>query len=289
MQKSRTIMKFIIVFFISISLVFQCYSSNNEDTLFIQQIDSSLEKLIRMNRLIKDIHPYLSNFHPVAIVKDGNYFIFDYDSIKNRYEFIKKEPTSFTLPKKVKASFPLSCYNNKPSCIVFKDIFKSLYGYVTIFHEFMHCNQAVICEGKLKEDMEIAQKAMEKNDYMWELNHKFPYNDSLFVTYYNQFLTAIENDDAIKIKSLRTQLKQYLEPIDYEYMIWQEWKEGFARLIENKIRIYLKLGKNNSGYKQPYSRVTFYYGGAKFINYLSKENPGLYLNIEKLFHHMKNI
>ena len=72
-------------------------------------------------------------------------------------------------------------------------------------------------------------------------------------------------------------------------MIWQEWKEGFARLIENKIRIYLKLVKNNSGYKQPYSRVTFYYGGAKFINYLSKENPGLYLDIEMLFHHMKNI
>jgi hypothetical protein len=36
------------------------------------------------------------------------------------------------------------------------------------------------------------------------------------------------------------------------------------------------------------SRVTFYYGGAKFIDYISKENPELYLDIEMLFHHMKN-
>jgi len=74
---------------------------------------------------------------------------------------------------------------------------------------------------------------------------------------------------------------------DHEYMVWQEWKERFARLIENKIRTNLKLKENNYGCKRPYTRVTFYYGGAKFINYLSKKNPELYLDIEMLFHHMK--
>jgi hypothetical protein len=128
---------------------------------------------------------------------------------------------------------------------------------------------------------------MEANDYMWELNHNFPYQDSLFVAYYTQFLIALDNDEDIKIKDLRDQLKQYLKPVDYEYMVWQEWKEGFARLIENKIRTHLNLEENNYGCNKPYNRVSFYYGGAKLIEYLSKKNPELYLDIEMLFHHMK--
>jgi hypothetical protein len=287
MLNNKMNMKIIIAFFISISIIVNSYGSENEDRLFIQQIDTSLEKLIQINKAIKDIHPFLNEFHPIAIVKDDNYFIFDFDTINNKYEFIKKEPTSFTLPEKVRASFPLSCYNNRPSCIVFKDIFKTLAGYVTIFHEFMHCCQSVICESELKKDLVIAQKAMEVNDYMWELNHNFPYQDSLFVAYYTQFLIALDNDEDIRIKDLRDQLRQYLKPVDYEYMVWQEWKEGFARLIENKIRINLQLGENNNGYEKQYNRVTFYYGGAKFIDYLSKKNPELYLDIEMLFHHMK--
>lgn len=36
-------------------------------------------------------------------------------------------------------------------------------------------------------------------------------------------------------------MKDTLTTPDYEYMVWEEWKEGFARLIENRIRNNLEL------------------------------------------------
>jgi len=171
---------------------------------------------------------------------------------------------------------------------VHQDIFNSLAGYVTVFHEFMHCNQFLLCEEKIKNELLIAQKALAANDYMWELNHKFPYNDSIFIDYYSHFLSALDEGDESGIKYIRVQLNQYLTPIDYEYMIWQEWKEGFARFIENKIKHNLNLVKNIYGCEKPFNRVTFYYGGEKFIGYLASKNPELCLNIERLFYHIKN-
>jgi hypothetical protein len=51
-------------------------------------------------------------------------------------------------------------------------------------------------------------------------------------------------------------------------MCWQEWKEGFARKIENDIRQRFKLELNNSGRFAPFDRIVFYYGGEQFIRYL---------------------
>jgi len=40
-------------------------------------------------------------------------------------------------------------------------------------------------------------------------------------------------------------MRKYLKNHDYEYMIWQQWKEGFARYIENKIRNTLNVEKKS--------------------------------------------
>ncbi|MEJ2629457.1 MAG: hypothetical protein P8078_13010, partial [bacterium] len=220
------------------------YAKEDIDSIFVS-IDKNLDQLITYQKDIEHIHPLLKIFHPLALVEDNYFYIFDFDSLSEKYNYIKREPTSFPLPKRVRASFPLAGYNSKPACIVTQDIFNSPNGYVTIFHEFMHCNQFLMCESKLKQQLKIAREAEKRQDYSWELNHPFPYQDSLFVEYYSQFITALENNNDQAILKYRTKLKQYLDQIDFEYMCWAEWKEGFARLIENRIKSFLGLEENH--------------------------------------------
>jgi hypothetical protein len=69
-------------------------------------------------------------------------------------------------------------------------------------------------------------------------------------------------------------------------MVWQEWKEGFARFVENTIRRRLGMEENHYGVEEPFHRVTFYEGGSKFIGFLGKQEPGLLVDIENLFSKM---
>ena len=69
-------------------------------------------------------------------------------------------------------------------------------------------------------------------------------------------------------------------------MIWQEWKEGFARYIENKLRRKLELEERRGPLTPPFDRVTFYTGGALFISLLVEEDESLEEDIEALFQRM---
>ncbi len=284
----KSLLHFFLIFVFSTFLFQPTFSDENLDSLLIGEIDSSLRYLIEMQKDIRKIHPFLNEFHPVVFAEGGYLYIFDYDTLSGEYSFIKKEPVPFPLPEKVRASFPLSVYDSRPCCIVTKDIFDSKAGYVTIFHEFMHCCQFSTCELKIKKDLKIAQDAAKHNDYSWELNHSFPYNDSLFVEYYSGFMEALNNGNEAAIIEYHRKLKQHLSQVDFEYMVWLEWKEGFARLIENRIQSYLGIDVNQYGKNKPYNRVTFYCGGSKFIGYLSQVDPDLYTNIDALFVRMLN-
>lgn len=249
---------------------------------------SSLQKIFEIQNKIEDMHPFLKETFPIAIIEDNKFFVFDTDSSGKKYVLVKKAPTKMPLPKAVRAAFPLECYEGRAACIVSGEIFESLEGYVTIFHEFMHCYQWENCEQKLKGKLGVARKAMEKKDFMWELNHPFPYQDSKFTETYSLFLRALKEHKTEDILKYRSQLEQILSKHDFEYMVWQEWKEGFARFIENRIRRRLELKENHYGTEKPFSRVSFYEGGAGFIEFLSNREPELLVDIEKLFNKMLN-
>jgi hypothetical protein len=190
------------------------------------------------------------------------------------------------LPEGVRAAFPLDFYDNKMACVVTGEVFDDLSGYVMIFHEFVHCAQTDCCENKLKSGLSVARQAREAGDYMWELNYPFPYEDSDFSEIYAIFLEAAAEGNVDTVLRCRTFLKETLNTPDYEYMVWQEWKEGFARLIENRIRKMLELEENHGGIDQPFDRVTFYEGGARYISTLVDKNKDLEKDIEALFHTM---
>jgi hypothetical protein len=106
---------------------------------------------------------------------------------------------------------------------------------------------------------------------------------------YQQFLNALEAHDDAGITEARQHLETYLGRHDYEYMVWQEWKEGFARWVENQVKRQLKFKENKKGLEQPFSRVVFYAGGEALINYLIDQSEKAQPDLRELFRKMMSV
>jgi len=263
-----------------------CFTQTLTDKQFSNEIDTSLSKLIKMQTEVSFIHPALQKFYPIATIQGDSLFIYDYSKEDHKYRFVKQTPVPFPMSEDLQASFPLSVYDNIPTCVAGKKIFNSLKGYTIITHEFVHCWQAGSVEQDIKSKLKIAQNAMAKQDYMWELNHPFPYSDTLFVMHYKNFIAALQNKEIDKAKSHRTKLKNYLSDIDFEYMVWEEWTEGTARYVENKIQAHFLIDINTNGKSEPFNRVIFYYGGALWANALIEVDEKLLNEPMQLFNLM---
>ncbi|MGD9899321.1 MAG: hypothetical protein AB7T22_09365 [Calditrichaceae bacterium] len=257
-------------------------SEINSDSVS-QKYHTGLQKIFETRDKIKDLHPFLADLYPVAIVENNRFYVFDLDSSGTRYVFVKDAPVAWSISKEIRASFPLDFYDNRPACVTDGAVFDSPQGYATIFHEFIHCKQMNSSEQKIKQELQIYQNAMRKKNFMWELNHSFPYNDPIFTKIYGDFLQHLSEQDTTNIKMDRKALKDHLNPLDFEYMCWQEWKEGFARYIENKILAKLEIPSNNYGNEPPFNRIVFYTGGSWFIDYLISASPSLESDLQKLF------
>jgi hypothetical protein len=89
------------------------------------------------------------------------------------------------------------------------------------------------------------------------------------------------------ISESRRLLREALDDHSFEYMVWQEWKEGFARYIENRIRTCLGLPVNLGGDhiddSSPFTRVSFYAGGAALIELLEGLRPEAVRDLRLLF------
>ncbi len=122
---------------------------------------------------------------------------------------------------------------------------------------------------------------------MWEINHHFPYRNKQFINLFGKFQAALgtgeEQERKIILRIMRSTLKQE----DYEYMVWEMWSEGFARLMENRIRARMKLELIGTKAEPPYDRVSFYTVGANYIEYLEKRKQGVLDDLATLFRSMK--
>ena len=245
-----------------------------------------INQLIAIHRKVAGINPALHALYPVVVVDQDQLLIYDYDPDQDRYQFIKSTPAPIPIPKGVRAAFQLADYGGRIVCVVSPDVFDTLDGYVSILHEFVHCYQYETCEQDLKLQLDIARQAQEKGDFMWEIQHPFPYQAQAFTRTYACFLAALSVGDAQAILQSRADLRSFLGLHDYEYLVWQEWKEGFARWVENRLQQALGLPENKGGLEPPFSRVSFYAGGEAYIDYLSDQSPGLVRDLEGLFSRM---
>jgi hypothetical protein len=248
--------------------------------------EAACNQLIALHPQAAGINPALEKLYPVAVVEGEQFLIYDLGQTQAAYEFIKKAPTPMPIPVGLRAAFQLEDYGGRIACVVTPDVFESRGGYVTIFHKFVHCYQYETCEQDLKMGLDVARQAQEVGDPMWEIQHPFPYQAESFIQPYTQFLQAAEKADPDRLIQARVALQTYLGVHDFEYMVWQEWKEGFARWVENRLKLLLGIPENLGGRQKPYSRVTFYAGGAAWIEFLSKQDPKIVEDLQALFSQM---
>jgi hypothetical protein len=248
-----------------------------------------LNRLFALRETVRDIHPVFAKLYPVAVAKDRTLWIFVPDEGAKTYVLSKTVPEPFPIPTGIRAAFPLEALGGAPACVVTPDVFVQSDGLVFVLHEFVHCAQWTTVEPKLKEGLGIYRNAMAKKDYMWELQHPFPYEEARFVAAYRAMLTALATGDGAGVRKSRTVLTSLLNQDDFDYMTWQEWKEGLARHLENAIRARLNLPANDYGLGLPYTRVTFYAGGDRLIGWLSKADPAIPADLEKTFEAIRSV
>lgn len=260
----------------------------NSKKQFILKTLASLEKLHQLHKQVRDIDVSISELYPVTLVENNTFFVFDLNKSGEEYEYKLESPTPMPIPGGVLASFSLDFYNEKSSAIISDEAFNTLKGYIFIFHEFIHCFQWENGERDLRKTLEIERKYRNENNYMWEITHPFPYENSIFINNTRELETYIDAEDYNRVFHYHKQMKEGLDRIDYEYMIWQEWKEGFARSIENIIRHRIGVKTNTIKLQPQFNRVSFYEIGSKYINLLINNNPHLKNDIRELYYKMLN-
>jgi hypothetical protein len=242
-----------------------------------------LRDIFQFQARIAKIHPSFQKVYPIAIVENKTFYVFEPVPNKKEYRLAFTAPDTFNIPKGIRAAMPLGFWNNRMACVVTGEIFEEPDGFAFIFHEFVHCAEWECCEPKLKEKLAIFREAMKKKDYMWELQFPFPYADKTFAERYAALIEAWDKNDQVKARSLRAELKKGLAAEAWEYMTWQEWKEGLARYLENRIRKAVGLPENTGGKSRPFNRVAFYHGGNTFIGFLERQTPRIADNLEELY------
>ena len=247
-----------------------------------------LEKLVELHGKIKDIDNSLSTLFPVAIVENNNFLVFDFDKKSKKYFFVKKYPTPMPIPQGIKAAFDLQEYESKMAAVLSADTFDLLEGYVFTFHEFVHCYKQRY-EAKLKTGLGVYHDAMKKKDYMWEISYAFPYEDKTFIQETEELGGYFNDTDANRINNYYRCMKDHLKDFDYEYMVWKQWKEGYARYIENKLRANLGLKRNSQEITRPFNRISFYEIGSRYIDFILRKEAEKRDNIEGLFYRMLKV
>ncbi len=242
--------------------------------------------LLKLQDEVKSIHPLLHEHYPIAIVEDKQLHIFDYS--KGMYSLSHTEPDTMDLPGGIRAAFPLACMPNQVAVVVTGDVFDTISEQVIMFHEFVHCYQYHTCEIQLREQIDLAKRSANSANYSWELNYPFPYSDNQFSEITRSIFDGLDRKDHRLIGLLRRKLKDYLTMEQVEYMVWQEWKEGLARYIENQVKFSLGIPLNHGGREEPYRRTTFYEMGSQLINLIVESSPGSLNRIEELYYALKN-
>jgi len=240
---------------------------------FIETQLKYINKVCELHENIKHLDISLSELHPIAVVDNNTFFVFDVKEHEKEYEFIMEYLSHWELPKGVLAAFPLDFYQNKSAAIISSSELENPDNYIFVFHEFVHCFVWNKCEPKLRKELMIEKQHQDANNIMWEINYPFPYETPGL-------------GDISDLINYHKKMKECLKETDFEYMIWQEWKEGFARYAENLLREELGLERNTNILNPPFDRVCFYEIGSRYIKVLLENDKTINGDLEKLFYKM---
>ncbi|MBN1971355.1 MAG: hypothetical protein JXR48_17810 [Candidatus Delongbacteria bacterium] len=229
------------------------------------QFEKKVNMIIPIWKKTKHISVSLSELYPIVIVNNNIFEIYDFNFNLSKYEYIKSVDSNMQLPSRgLRAAMPLEFYGGKCCAVINIDCFDDIENQILLLHEFVHCYQYKTCEPTLRKNLELQKVSTEKGDMMWEINYEFPYNNTDVTFYLKQYFSNLDNLESFS--ELHLNIKNCVSALDYEYMIWQEWKEGYARYIENCIRNYLNVNQNTLSNFDNFDRTVFYELGCRWFN-----------------------
>ena len=221
--------------------------------------------------------PLFKDRYYVGITEDRTMYLFAESEDGFRYE--RTLDAGQTIPVGTRAAFPIDGVDDCV-CIVTPECLDEPTGHITLMHEMVHCFQFRACEMQLRETLSIQRLANERQDFMWELNHQFPYEDRQF----GHFIESIADAGVASAIDLMRGLRARLSVVDYEYMIWQMWKEGFARFVENRVREGEGVDQTDMGNpSERRDRVSLYYAGDYFWRLIEMQDASAIEDIKAAF------
>jgi len=281
-MKKQKIILFSLILISTLTLLSSCASKGTDMKITIWETE--LKQITQMQQSAIEVHPLFTKLYPIALVDGEEVYIFE--ELGGEYKFKLKKKASRPYPNQIRAAFPMQENDFKMTCVVSPDALNKQSERILIFHEFVHCFQMETCEMELKENLSIYTKAMAEKDYMWEINYAFSYDNPEIWKSYKKTATLMEAGKLVLAKQARIELMSMLSDEEKQYLVWQEWKEGFARFIENELRMYFRTENNDYGWEQDFSRITFYAGGERMIRALVSQDIELQKDLKRLYEEM---
>jgi len=286
-MKSKTLkVLFLYSLILASSLILLTGCASRGADMKITKWETELKRITQMQASAREVHSMFNKLYPIALVDGDQVYIFEEHG--GEYKFKLKKKAAMTYPNQIRAAFPMQENDNKMTCVVSPDALHKQSERILIFHEFVHCYQAETCESEIKDNLAIYQKAMAEKDYMWEINYAFPYDSSELWNSYKKTASLLEDGKLELAKTARSEFLNKLTEEQKQYVIWQEWKEGYARFIENELRMYFRTENNDYGWEQDFSRITFYAGGERMIRALVSQNIELQSDLKALYGEIRN-
>jgi hypothetical protein len=244
--------------------------------------ERKLASVLEHKRAASFIHTLFAADYLVGIGADCDLQVFDMK--ESTCIFVDNITLPMRIPIGTRAAFPIQDLADC-CCIVTPECLDEAEGYVSILHEMVHCHQSRTCEVELRAGLSLHEMAMQSGDHMWELNYDFPYTNRLFCDFIRHVATWDIAEVFLQLEKIRDQLKD----LDYEYMVWQVWKEGFARFVENDIRRRNGLEENHHGSSvENAGRHSHYYIGDFIWLQLHTIDENLAINIGEAFGAIKD-
>jgi len=250
--------------------------------LDLNKTKQNISAVLPHKRRAGSIHALFRNRYPVGVGVENVLYVFAEGA--QQYAFQREVRLPVSVPRGAEAAFPIAELDDC-CCVVTPGCFAKPHYYVSILHEMTHCYQNRTCEARLRAGLDVHRQAMRNNDAMWEINYPFPYGSDA----YRALVRGAADCGYEEMIGAFRGLPPALSVQDREYLVWQMWKEGFARYIENRIRGADGLPENQAGREaETPDRTSLYYIGDLLWRRLAERDGECIKDIETAFAHMKS-
>jgi len=242
-------------------------------------MEDLLRQLIKEMRGHVEVHSLFKGDYPLVLVTKDRMDFYKVNK-EGDYDLVRQDTRPDWISTRVMAALPYEENAGQMTALVEACSLQTLEGRIGIQHEFVHCYQESLGLERLRQVLDICKEP----DPLWELNFNFPYYDQEVGACLKQ-LADFRGTPCLSTKAFLNTLRDLrgcLRKLEFEYLVWQVWLEGFARFIENRLRLKHGLEEKYKTYDRM-DRHVFYQVGDHYFRTLES------MDLIKAFDHLYNL